>query len=133
MLTIPTPVRALATAALLAVALASVPTDFAHARINVEDTEPPTSVPGQRTNSTQARQKSPQQQACEAQGYQWISGQCANKHCYHNGTWYRPGGYRLEGGHHYACDGVSGTWVQIYRGPSPDGIRAPTTGTSTQP
>jgi hypothetical protein len=86
-------VRALVSAFLLALAIASVPAGFAHAKIH------------------QSRS------SCEGSGYLWSDEfGCMDQTCEHNGVHYWPGDIRYGTGLYglrirYACNGFTGEWV----------------------
>ena len=104
-------VRTLATAALLALAVVSMSTGFAHAKVH----------------TTKA--------SCEAAGYYWSHTRgCADQTCVHNGTHYWPGEAVLMNGGRYACNGYTGEWVAV-RTTQPAGpiAPAPTTNAPTWP
>lgn len=111
-------VRTLASASLLALAIASMSTGFVHA---AHDT----------------------QRACESAGYSWdfSRGKCADKKCLGTDGLLYTNGQRGPDGHSghntimSICDGVTGQW-NYYRTADPQGPLAPhttTTGTNAPP
>ena len=106
-----TSLNALAAAAVLAMALMTLPPDLAHAADNS-----PTP-------------KSPAQQNCESRGYHWVSGKCADKTCPRAGTSGEPGEIwlqRVDGTYVYRmCDGTTGKWVVVAIQPGTSGTSAP--------
>ena len=84
--------RALASAALLAIALVGVSGEFAHAKTWLT------------------------QEYCERAGYRWTGNQCADVECRWDGQSYKDGqAIRVNfpsGSFWLVCDGVTGNWTQ---------------------
>ena len=106
-------VRALASAALLAISIGSVAVGIADAK----------------TYTTKA--------SCEAAGFKWSETlqACNDQLCWRSGLLYGPGDLIRDGDAVLACDGTTGEWVRL-RTANPQGPTAPqstTTGTAAPP
>jgi hypothetical protein len=73
------------------------------------------SVPAAPSFAAPASAEDPER-VCNASGYLWIDGKCANKSCYYQGKTYGPGsqGFVVKAGPHKGkvtyCDGTTGQW-----------------------